>query len=256
VRPPDVRVEARVKIVAEFIRSAAGEADLPNDGLGEIALVGRSNVGKSSLINALVRRTLARTSSTPGKTRLTNVYRVQRGAAAPCYLVDLPGFGFARGDRTELEAVARAYFGARSTRGDIDGRGEASGNARAGGGAPAPLKNVGGLLLIDSRHPGLRNDVEAWNWLQQCVDDCAVVATKIDKLSRSQRQHAIRTNEAVFDTPVLPVSAATGEGLDELWKLIERLLNSSSPRPRTSKAPNPTAPPGRPLPRKNSSSRR
>jgi GTP-binding protein len=185
-----------VKIEADFVTSAANAAGLPRDGLREIALVGRSNVGKSTLINALVRQRVARTSAAPGKTRLANVYRVKRGGAPPFYLVDLPGFGFARGERSELEAVAREYFSARD---------------RAA------------LLLIDARHPGLRKDLEAWRWLTAAVESAAVVATKLDKLSRAERQRAMKTNDAVFDTPVLPVSAVTGEGLDELWKLIERL---------------------------------
>jgi len=88
-----------LKIAAEFIVSAAGSRDFPGDGLPEIAMVGRSNVGKSSLINALTRQRLARTSAEPGKTRLANIYRVARGAAAPFYLVDLPGYGYARRQR-------------------------------------------------------------------------------------------------------------------------------------------------------------
>ena len=159
--------------------------------------MGRSNVGKSSLINALVRQRLARTSAAPGKTRLANIYRVRRGAGTPFHLVDLPGFGYARGDRGELEAIARAYF-------------------------EAPERSAA-LLLIDSRHPGLASDIRAWHWLTATVARCAIVATKTDKLSRAERLRAIATNEAVFEHPVLPVSAATGEGLDELWKLIERL---------------------------------
>ena len=117
---------------------------------------------------------------------------------SPFYLVDLPGFGFARGKREELEAVVREYFGRADAR-------------------------IAALLLIDSRHPGLMSDVEAWRWLDSAAEQTAIVATKIDKLSRSERQRAIRTNEAVFDHAVVPVSAETGEGLEELWKLIDKL---------------------------------
>src|SRR4029079_10635871 len=102
--------------------------------LPELAIVGRSNVGKSSLINALLRRQLARTSATPGKTRLANFFRVQRGAAPAFHLVDLPGYGYARGgdaSAREFQALTDAYF-ARGTEGQI-----------------------GVLLLVDSGHPGL-----------------------------------------------------------------------------------------------------
>src|SRR5262249_46962223 len=152
---------------ATFIKSAAAASDLPRDGLAEIALVGRSNVGKSSLINALTRLKIARTSAAAGKTRLANIYRVGRGSAPPFYLVDLPGYGHTRGKREELEAVTQAYFG------------------RAG-------MEVAVLLLVDSRHPGLQNDVEAWEWLRTTTGRCGIVATKIDKLSRAERQRAMR----------------------------------------------------------------
>jgi GTP-binding protein len=203
---------------------------LPEDALSEVALVGRSNVGKSSLINALTRQRLARTSAAPGKTRLANVYWLQRGATgsgsaeAPFYLVDLPGDGYARAPRPgrggpgglegrrhaarEFAALTEAYFG----RGRLD-------------------KQLAAILLVDARHPGLALDVEAWGWLKQTVDDVAIVATKVDKLARGERIRAMRQHESVFDEPVLPVSAATGEGLDELWKLIDRLANSRNPLP-------------------------
>ncbi len=193
-----------VKIEASFVRSAASARDLPRDGLAAIALVGRSNVGKSSLINALVRQRLARTSAAPGKTRLANVYRVQRGGSAPLYLVDMPGYGYARGDTSEFQAIVDAVIGA-------DG---------------AERRATGALLLVDARHPGLDNDRDAWRWLTAAAPSAAIVATKIDKLSRAERLRAMRSIEAVFEHPGAAVSADTGEGLDELWKLIDRLANS------------------------------
>jgi len=206
-------------IEATFVTSAATASGLPHDGLAEIAVVGRSNVGKSSLINALVRQRVARTSAAPGKTRLANVYRVARGDAEPFYLVDLPGYGYARGAESArgFEELTRGYF-------DRVGR-------------VVPV--VGALLLIDARHPGLESDLEAWRWLTATVGRCALVATKIDKLSRAERLRALKANEAAFEHPVLPVSASTGEGLDELWKLIERLTSRNPNNRRPLRPPRP-----------------
>ena len=191
------------------MKSAAAAADLPRDGLAEIALVGRSNVGKSTLINALVRQRVARTSAAPGKTRLANIYRVVRGGANPFYLVDLPGYGYARGGKTsavEFEKLTHVFFSVRGSRIQPD---------------------IGALLMVDARHPGLESDLEAWRWLQPTVERVAIVATKIDKLTRGERIRALKAIESVFEMPALPVSAVTGEGLDDLWKLIAQQLTSA-----------------------------
>ena len=247
-----------MRIEAAFVRSAASAADLPSDGLPELALLGRSNVGKSSLINALVRGRIARTSAAPGKTRLANFYRVVRGAGRPFYLVDLPGYGYSRGDRSELEAIARFYFGQEGRDGqERQERRIGREAAPALPARPAPPA-ICALLLIDSRHPGLESDLQAWSWLKSTMSDVAIVATKIDKLSRAERLRVIAANEAVFEHPVQPFSADTGEGLDELWKLIDRLLSSLKPPPRSSSPQSRTArAASRPHPRpKSSSSRR
>ena len=210
-----------MKIEATFVRSAAGEVDFPAGGAPALAIVGRSNVGKSSLINALVRQRVARTSATPGKTRLANIYRVRRGASPPLVLVDLPGYGYARGGTDGFGPLVAAYF-------------------------EAAQGHTGTLLLVDARHPGLDSDVAAWDWLRHGVAPTRIVATKIDKLARGQRIRALGELQSVFDNPVLPVSAVTGEGLDELWKLIDRLTYNPKPtRPsRSSRAA--TAPPPHP----------
>ena len=96
---------------------------------------------------------------------------------------------------------------------------------------------VAALLLVDARHPGLDSDLEAWRWLQAAVVDRGVVATKVDKLTRGERIRALRELESVMEQTVLPVSAVTGEGLDELWKLIDRLVNSPNPKRHRSSPP-------------------
>jgi GTP-binding protein len=194
-----------VQISAEFVTSASGAGDFPKEQLPEVALVGRSNVGKSSLLNALMRQALARTSAAPGKTRLANFFRVKRGTAAALFLVDLPGYGYARGGDASAQAfnqLAASYF------------------SRPG--------HRGAVLLVDSRHPGLESDMDAWRWLQTQPWPRAVIGTKVDKLTRAERARHAREFETLFDSPVPLVSAHTGEGLDELWKMIASLPKATA----------------------------
>jgi GTP-binding protein len=200
-------------ISAEFVTSASagGSVDgIPRDGLPQIAMTGRSNVGKSTLLNALCRAKVARTSAAPGKTRLANVYRVTVQGGGPgrwsLYVVDLPGYGYARGGAdaaAELKAVAEAYFGA---------TGDGSRTA---------------FLLVDSRHPGLESDMQAARWLTAMDVNYQVVATKIDKLTRNERTRNLKALELTLGRPPLPVSAADGEGLDLLWKTIASLARTA-----------------------------
>jgi GTP-binding protein len=197
-----------VKVVeARFVTSATDARGIPNDGIPHVALVGRSNVGKSTLLNALTRAQVARTSAAPGKTRLANLYKVavEGGHGGPgqwsFYFADLPGYGYARGGResvVELTRIADAYFG-----GD---------------------HAIAGVLhLVDARHPGLDADLDAAKWLQSLTVERAVLATKIDKLSRRERVKNLRELERQLGMAALPISATSGEGLDDLWTLIARL---------------------------------
>ena len=202
---------------ADFVTSTARADGIPRDELPRIALAGRSNVGKSSLINALCRAKIARTSAAPGKTRLVNFYRVtvEGGPGGPgrwsAYLVDLPGYGYARGGAeaaADLAKVAETYFS--------DGEHPAS-----------PDKSRHALLLVDSRHPELRADAAAAAWLKGLGVEIRLVATKIDKLSRTERARNLGTLEQSLGMSALPVSAASGEGMDELWRTIARLARTA-----------------------------
>jgi GTP-binding protein len=199
---------------ASFILSAASEADFPQTGVPEIALVGRSNVGKSSLINALVKQTIARTSAAPGKTRLANYYLVEgrspkSEAHQTFYLVDLPGYGYARGGKDSaeaFEALTDQYF-------------------RAPGGSRRLIAGV--LHLVDARHPDLPQDVSAHRWVAKTGFPLAVVATKMDKLKQADRPKVLRALGGLYEADVLPESALKHEGLDDIWKAIRAWLGRS-----------------------------
>jgi len=210
------------RISAEFVTSAARAEDTPSDGWPQLALVGRSNVGKSTVINALTRQRLARTSAKPGKTRLANIYRIDGGRRARFYLVDLPGYGYARGgevSQREFQALAGGYFALRE-----EGRGPDA-----------------ALMIVDARHPALAADVEARAWLAERGVPTIVAVNKIDKLSRAERARTARQHAEALDGPAVEISADRGEGLDELWTQIAKLLkNPSRPTaPRKAEEPLP-----------------
>ncbi len=193
-REPRVASRDSLKVLnADFVTSAVGADGIPRDEVPRIALAGRSNVGKSSLINALCRSKIARTSAAPGKTRLVNFYRItiEGGPGGPgrwpLYLVDLPGYGYARGGddaAAELAAVAESYFA----------------DAAAKPGAR------GALLLVDSRHPGLPQDRAAAGWLTRagvrydivCDQDRQADAPGARKESQDTRNRICKSRAASF----------------------------------------------------------
>ncbi len=186
---------------AEYIGSYVELGQLPEGDLPEIALVGRSNVGKSSLINKLVnRRNLAKSSSTPGKTRTINYYLIND----QWYMVDLPGYGFAKVSKTEKEKWSRMieiYLQSRSQLGGI-------------------------IQLLDIRHTPNENDKLMKNWLQNSGIPILVVATKADKISRGGRQKCLNVIRKTLELDEVPLcySAESGEGVDELSEAIEELV--------------------------------
>ena len=212
---------------AEFVRSVGADSPLPDPRLPQVSLIGRSNVGKSTLINALGRRKIARAGGAPGTTRLLNVYRIvlarRRGELL---LIDLPGYGYARGGAEStrvFDRLTERYFRRDTTP-------AADPAARSGpADPPAPRAPMGAVLLVDVRHPGLQNDRNALGWLTGLDLPLVVAATKIDRLARSARQARLRAHEKALAHPVLPVSAKRGDGLPELWTALLALAAGSPP---------------------------
>jgi GTP-binding protein len=190
-------------IQAEFVVSAVAERDLPCDGLPEVALAGRSNVGKSSLINRLAKnKSLARTSSTPGKTQSINFYRFDRSF----YFVDLPGYGYAKAGKDasrKWRHSTEQYFQNR----------------------PAIVLVI---QLVDARMPPTALDEELAKWLQHLAIPRMLVAAKADKLSRNQlRVHASMISEALGEEQVIMSSAITGTGYKEIWTRVVSATQNS-----------------------------
>lgn len=194
---------------AEFYRSVHDPSDFPKDGRPEVAFVGRSNVGKSSLMNRLLgRKKLARTSSTPGRTRSVNYFRIDDRF----YFVDLPGYGYARAGKGERQTWAKltdSYF-------------------------LRPDFSATVVLLIDGKVGATDLDVQALDYLLHLAIPTLVVATKIDRVKRSKRARQlskIRERLALPDDALLvPVSARTGEGMSELASEIRHRLEAGTGR--------------------------
>lgn len=186
----------------EFLISAASPKDFPANRLPEIAFAGKSNVGKSSVINRLLqRKNFARVGDKPGKTVHVNYFTLDR----KCYLVDLPGYGFAKVSQSEKERWGKLmedYFAAN--------------------------RITLGILIVDYRHPPTNNDITMARWFLGSGCPFAVVANKMDKLKKSELEpnlQLIRQDlELPNSCPVIPFSAEKGDGRDALVKLIVKTV--------------------------------
>jgi GTP-binding protein len=192
---------------AEFVLSAENQSHYPDPLLPEIAFLGRSNVGKSSLINSLMkRRRLAKTSSTPGRTRLINFF-VVNGALG---FVDLPGFGYARVPeeiQRRWRPMVETYLLTRKT-----------------------LKGV--ILIIDTRRTPGTEEIDLLAWLAQQTLPRILVITKTDKVSKSvlSRQRAIIARTLSVDPEdLIPFSSKTGLGRESIWEAVSKLLSADHP---------------------------
>ncbi|OPJ56318.1 ribosome biogenesis GTP-binding protein YihA/YsxC [Alkalithermobacter paradoxus] len=182
----------------EMVVSAVNKDQYPNEGLPEIALVGRSNVGKSSTINSLLnRKSFARVSQTPGKTRTINFYRINK----EFYFVDLPGYGYAKVSKTE-----QAQWGKIMERYLKDRK---------------ELCNI--FLLVDIRHEPTEQDKQMYEWIKYFGYECTVIATKSDKISKGNYQKhfsIIRKKLGLSDEKIIPISSLKKTGIEELWEEI------------------------------------
>jgi GTP-binding protein len=193
---------------ARFVISAQGPKQYPGDGLPQIAVAGRSNVGKSSLLNMLMgRKRLAKTSRTPGKTRLINFFLVNEGGPGAFYLVDIPGFGYARAagkEKRSMEAAIERFL--------------------------RESPNLAGLVyLVDIRVTDSRVDSEAVAWLSELDHPLLVVATKADKLGTEKARKAREeiAKRLRLPEPPLATSSLRGGGRDELMEQLGILLRSA-----------------------------
>lgn len=180
---------------------------LPENTKPEVAFSGKSNVGKSSLINGLLnRKSLARTSSQPGKTQTINFYSVN----GELYLVDLPGYGYAK-----VAQEIRAKWG-RMIENYLHGSRQ--------------LKAV--FLLVDIRHEPSANDREMYNWIVRQGYEPIIIATKLDKIKRNQVQKQLKllreSLKPVPGTRIIPFSAETKQGREEIWEIIDGFLEEES----------------------------
>lgn len=188
---------------AEFMITAVEPKGYPDTGWSEIALAGRSNVGKSSLINSLVnRKSLARVGNTPGKTRVINFYNINDSMM----LVDLPGYGYAKVSKEEKKSwgqLAETYLTTRES-----------------------LKII--LLIVDMRHEPTEDDIMMLQYIRESGRRFAVVATKADKISRAEYKKnldMIRTTLLLDEqTRIIPFSSLKRIGTEEVWTAIESMM--------------------------------
>ncbi len=200
---------------AEFVTTVGLDGRLPITQLPQIALVGRSNVGKSTLINALAHLKIARAGGAPGTTRLLNVYRIQLASnRGELLLIDLPGYGYARGGSAAsrgFDRVTERFF--HPERREAPDR-------------PGHTGPAGAILLVDARHPGLESDRDALVWLRELELPLVVAATKVDRLKPSARRAALRAHETALGQTVLPISAKLGDGLPAFWRVLLELADA------------------------------